>query len=294
MPGGVLTCDSSRPTPETMYMVDPTPTIEVTPTSGAPGDPLSVTYEVPDPGCFYTDTQFYWDGEEIGLPEPMTDCSSTLNLADAPLPNTPGVHTLEAEACDGGSCEPATRKSTTYTIVIPPPELTVNPSDGLANQNFGLRYTVFEEPCPYTDAQFYWDGSPLGPPVALDGNCSAPWFEDVAPDPNDVGDHTVAAEGCDDTCDPTSRVTGTYTILAPPTLVVAPTSGEVGAGFSATYHIEGGCDALWEAGFFWDGESAGAHVNFDDDTCSAVFDFPSAPTAERPGSAHRVGRDLHR
>ena len=85
-PGGVLTCDSST-NAYTMYMVDPTPTIEVIPTSGAPGDPLSVTYEVPDPGCFYTDTQFYWDGEEIGLPEPMTDCSSTLNLADAPLPN---------------------------------------------------------------------------------------------------------------------------------------------------------------------------------------------------------------
>ena len=49
--------------------------------------------------------------------------------------------------------------------IASPPTLDINPGEGLAAQPFGLRYTFLGTPCPYTTAQFYWDGAPLETPV---------------------------------------------------------------------------------------------------------------------------------
>ena len=266
------------------YTVDPPPPPSLTadPTSGLPTAPFTVTYDFGQTPCAFGWIEFAWDGVPVGTVDVDSGCTATLSLTSAPDPATLGVHELTGLPCASTFCDTASLATTTYTIVAPPadPEFSVDPTEGLAGQPLGLHFSTNQTPCPYTTAQFFWDGAPIEAPVALDASCSAVLFLDVAPAPDGVGMHVAAAEACAGTCDSATTAVGVYEVLAPPTLVVAPTSGLAGAAFTATYHInDSGCS--WTANFEWDGVVVASEVDLS--TCTAVYTFPAAPAPNGVG-----------
>ncbi len=207
------------------YYVDPTPTLSVKPSSGEAASAFSATYSTNALDCGYTDAQFLWDDKPIGSPVPLdASCGATLDLSAAPLPNDVGPHVVTAEACDGSFCDPATLARTTYTIAAPPPAtLILAPTTGTTDAPFTATYSTNGASCPFSDAEFFWDGTPIGGRVALDASCSAVLPLAAAPLPNDVGSHTLTAEACSRACDASTLARATFVVTAPrPT--AAPTA----------------------------------------------------------------------
>ena len=151
------------------------PWLEVSPGRGNPSDSFKASYwYVDSDACQYATVTFYWDGKDVGTSTvDSATCTATRTFGDAPTA-AEGVYDLTAIACfvdptGGPQCAPAAR--TSYGVV-PAASLVLKPVSGLASAGLRATYRVNQADCTYQTAQFTWDGSPLGDPVALDGSCA--------------------------------------------------------------------------------------------------------------------------
>ncbi len=285
---GTEFCDDVSIASTTYVINAPPPSLGLVPTSGLASAPFTATYNTGFVDCGGTDAQFYWDGAPVGPRVPIAvDCSAVMDFPSAPTASV-GGHTVSAQECGITACFPSSVGSATYTVLAPPPppppSLTLTPTSGLAPQSFRATYQSGDSVCDLPiPVQFYWNGAPISPQVVMDSACSAA-LDIVPPAPdNGVGSHPVTARACPDGCLSGTEASATYQILAPiPTLTVAPTSAIASAPFQATYNTGSVDCSGTEVLFSWDGAPVGPRVPIAVD-CSAVMDFPSAPTASVGG-----------
>ena len=203
--------------------------LQITPTSGRAATDITANYWYVDPfggKCAYTTVEFSWDGKVVATatvdpPDPadLVYCSATQVFKTAPTA-APGNHVLSTLACfiDGNGakqCPGSTLARLTY-VVLPTPTVTVVPASGLATAAFSATYSTGETTCTYPQAQFSWDGKPVGSLVRLDPTtCSAVLKFAAAPVQNGAGPHRVTAEACNGGCSSATQAGTTYIVTAP-------------------------------------------------------------------------------
>ena len=286
------TCDATTRAGAT-YEILAAPTLVVEPAAGLVGAAFTATYHINDSGCSLWVASFEWDGVAVAANVDLSTCTAVFTFPAAPVPNGVGSHTVSAVTCIDG-CDPLTRASVTYAVAPPAdPTIALDATSGLASEPFEARFSTNQSPCPFTSAQFFWDGNPVGAAIALDATCSAVGAFGEAPLPNDAGSHQVSAQACTSTCDPGTLVASTYRILArpplPPSLTLSRANGRVGDPFRLTYTPNATTPCAYTHAFFtWDGTVIGGAVGLDG-SCKALLD---SARRTRPGTGFaRPDRD---
>ena len=97
--------------------------------------------------------------------------------------------------------------------IDPTPSIVLTPRSGVASGPFKATYNSGDGSCSPTTAQFYWDGSPVGSPVAADAKCVATLTFNKPPAKR-IGSAQGHRRFCPDGCLVRTEAAATYTIVA--------------------------------------------------------------------------------
>jgi hypothetical protein len=128
------------------YVIDPTPTLVLSPTKGVDSISFSATYQTGQTACSFSEAQFSWDGTVQGprVKIDRTTCTAVATFSPVPSPNGTGAHQVRALACTTAGCRylPAVA---TFTVLKPTPTATPRPT---ATPTPAARATASATPTP--------------------------------------------------------------------------------------------------------------------------------------------------
>ena len=235
-------------------------TFVLAPSHGYPWETFEATYTALPlaTGACSDFAEITWDGvvlEDTSGGELVSGaCLFTATLAPPTDRAAPGPHELVGSACviEGsvGVCDPGTATPATYTIdAAPAPTLDLSPAHGLSIGTFVATYLTpaSESGRCGNYASITWDGSALaetGAGTLTGGSCRFTAAITPPAGQTSPGAHDLTAVSCVDgsggpDCDPGSVARTVYTIDGT-TIAVSPSTGLVGATFTATYDLPAG------------------------------------------------------
>jgi hypothetical protein len=207
-------------------------TLTVDPSRGSTTAKVNGSYTFVDPtgaGTCPPSITFLWDGAPVSPAiASRPDCANSPTIYSflPPSPVTTTAHRVTACYYLRNTCLDfagiATRGDVDY-VIDPVPTLVLSPKKGLAASTFQATYQTGENPCPWPEAEFSWDGKAQARVKLDQSTCSASVTFKPVPVPNGPGKHTVKAVACNvDGCTGFPK-SATFTVSPNPTPTPSPT-----------------------------------------------------------------------